>query len=654
MRYEAFMQKPTFRDHLRYRFDNFMSRGVIALVGALLAVTLLIILAATLIMVLARLRPDGSAGPFSFAEAAWQVTMRSIDTGTVAGDTGWPARLVGFAVTLGGIFIASALIGILATGLEGRLSELRRGRSRVIEAGHSVILGWSPQVFSIISELAIANRQARDARPPSATSAERARRSACVAILADKDKVEMEEEIRTKAPDALGTRVVCRSGNPLDLDDLRLVSPETARAIVVLSPGGPYPDVPVGKTLLALVKAREAGHTAGHIVAAFHKPANLPLARMIAGDQARVFAVDGLISRLIAQTCRQAGLSVVYAELFSFEGAAVRFFPEDRLAGTTYGDALFRYPAASLIGLQHPDGQVQVNPPMDTPIEQGARLIAIATGYAAIHQPMPAGEPVDASAICTNASAQAPLERLLILGWNRRGPIILDQLSYYMPPGSDLHIVAPLDPQQMRDDCSSVGASPLQVTFERANPIDRPTLEKLAAGGYQYIIILSPGDIPDIQIADAATMISLLHLRDIARRSGTVFSIVSEILDVRNRDLAEVTSADDVIISERLVALALAQVAENQAVMPVFQEFLSPGGPEIYLKPAQDYVMPGRPVNFYTVVEAARRKGQTAIGYRLLAEASDPDVAFGVHLNPDKPAPITFCPDDRIIVLAVE
>ena len=194
----------------------------------------------------------------------------------------------------------------------------------------------------------------------------------------------------------------------------------------------------------------------------------------------------------------------------------------------------------------------------------------------------------------------------------------------------------------------------MQVTFERGNPIDRPTLERLAEGGYQFVIILSPADAPDIQLADATTMMSLLHLRDIARKTGRAFSIVSEILDVRNRDLAEVTSADDVIIGERLVALAMAQIAENKDVLPVFVEFLSPGGPEIYLKPAQDYVTPGKPISFYTVLEAARRKGQTAIGYRLLAEAGAPEQAFGVHLNPDKSALITLAADDRVIVLAEE
>ena len=125
------MKKATLKDRLRYRFDTFMSRGTIALVSALFAVTFLVILAGTLILVIARLRPEGSTESLTVAEALWQVTMRTIDTGTVAGDTGWSFRLVAFLITLGGIFVVSALIGIISNGLDSRLDELRRGRSTV-------------------------------------------------------------------------------------------------------------------------------------------------------------------------------------------------------------------------------------------------------------------------------------------------------------------------------------------------------------------------------------------------------------------------------------------------------------------------------------------------------------------------------------------
>ena len=103
------------------------------------------------------------------------------------------------------------------------------------------------------------------------------------------------------------------------------------------------------------------------------------MTRMIGGDEAQVFLVDGLISRLIAQTCRQSGLSVVYGELFSFEGAAIHFHEASSLVGITYGEALFRFRNATLIGLQYADGRVQVNPPMETAIQAGDKIIAIAT-----------------------------------------------------------------------------------------------------------------------------------------------------------------------------------------------------------------------------------------------------------------------------------
>ena len=185
------------------------------------------------------------------------------------------------------------------------------------------------------------------------------------------------------------------------------MSPDTARAVIVVSPGGPYPDLPVAKTLMALAKDRDKRSHRYHIVAALHRPTNLALARMIGGDEAQVFAVDGLVARLIAQTCRQAGLSVVYSELFSFEGAAIYFGEEPSLVGATYGQALFCFPNATLIGLKYREGEVQLNPPMATVIREGDTAIAIATNAAAIRpgpgsgpgQAAPGSDSIDTGAI---------------------------------------------------------------------------------------------------------------------------------------------------------------------------------------------------------------------------------------------------------------
>ncbi len=50
----------------------------------------------------------------------------------------------------------------------------------------------------------------------------------CIVIMGDKDKVEMEEEIRDFVGATGRTRIVCQRGSPMTLGDLDIVSPHTA------------------------------------------------------------------------------------------------------------------------------------------------------------------------------------------------------------------------------------------------------------------------------------------------------------------------------------------------------------------------------------------------------------------------------------------
>ncbi len=190
-----------------------------------------------------------------------------------------------------------------------------------------------------------------------------------------------------------------------------------------------------------------------------------------------------------------------------------------------------------------------------------------------------------------------------------------------------------------------------QITFQAGDATDRATLDRLGVETFDHIIVLCY-DTLDPPRADARTLITLLHLRDIAARLDQDFSIVSEMLDLRNRALAEVTRADDFIVSDRLISLMIAQVAESKHLNAVFGDLFDPEGSEIYLKPAGDYVQLGQAVPFATVVEAARRRGEIAIGYRIAARAEDASAAYGVSVNPAKAASATFATADRIVVLA--
>ncbi len=626
------MKKASLSARLRYAFDNYMSKGTIALIGGLAVASAIIILVISLLVWLTRAAPE-----FTFIDLLRMSLLRTLDSGTMGGDEGTPVFFFSMlVVTFGGIFVISALIGVINNGLEDKLDELRKGRSTVIENGHTVILGWSSQIFPIISELILAN--ANQKQP-------------CIVILGDKDKVEMEDEINDRIENTGRTRIVCRTGSPIDLNDLSIVGLQTSRSIIVLAPEGDDPDSSVIKTLLAITNSPDRRPEPYHIVAEIQDQRNMEVAKMIGRDEAELVLIGDLISRITVQTCRQSGLSVVYTELLDFGGDEIYFKAEPGLTGKTFGEALLAYEDSAIIGLRLKDGGVQLNPPMNSVIGGGDQIIAISEDDDTIRLSGLKDLGLNASAIRDAKGGEAKAERTLILGWNWRVPTIINELDNYVAAGSAVTIVAAVEDgeAEIARQCPDIFNQ--KVAFQQGDTTDRRTLDALNIPSYNHVIILC-SDTLDQQQADARALITLLHLRDIGDRSGNSFSIVSEMLDIRNRALAEVARPDDFIVSEKLISLMLSQVSENKELNAVFTDLFDPEGSEIYLKPVGNYVAAGEPVNFYAVVEAARRRGEVAMGYRLKADAKDASKAYGVVVNPNKSEKMAFSEEDRVIVLA--
>ncbi|NJM52717.1 MAG: potassium transporter TrkA [Blastocatellia bacterium] len=670
------MRKITFWQRLRYHFDNSLSGGTASLIGWLAVITLAMVLLATTILVAMRWQPAGgepeetaqieevqknesatdesakpeekSAEPkaeekkgFSFIEGFWQSLMRSMDAGTVAGDaaedngSGWAFRLWGLAVTFGGIFILSSLIGILTSGLEGKLEELRKGKSFVVEENHTLILGWSPRIFRVISELCVANENASKPR---------------VVILADKDKIEMEDEIRGKIEDTGRTKVVCRSGSPIDLDDLEIVNPHATKSIIILSPEEfSDPDSQVIKMILAITNNPNRRPEPYHIVAELRDAKNINVAKMVGKDEVELVLPSELVSRITVQTSRQTGLSVVYKELLDFGGDEIYFKNEAGVVGKTYGEILSKFEDSALIGIRS-NGLTKLNPPMKTVIKTGDSIVSIAADDDRIR--LNGSSSVNESAIVLYKPERAQTERNLILGWNHKGEIIAREMDNYVAEGSELTVVSELEGTQTVVEQIATELKNLKVSFQLGDTTDRKLLDSMELTSYQHIILLCYGDDMEIQEADSKTLMTLLHLRDIEAKKGEAYSVVSEMLDVKNRALAEVAKADDFIVSDELAGLLLTQVAENKQLGKVFDDLFDADGAEIYLKPVTDYVSTNSSVNFYTILESAKRRNETAIGYRILAAANDAEKGYGVRVNPPKSQNISFSIDDKVIVLA--
>lgn len=630
-------QKPSFKQKVSYMFDNIMAAGTPAMIGMLALLSLVVVFVAAAIISLFSINQPGEEGALSFGEAAWMSLMRTLDAGTMGGDAGFGFRLVMLLVTVGGIFVVSSLIGVLSAGVESKLEELRKGRSIVLENNHTVILGWSPQVFTIISELVEANSN---------------QKRAAIAILAENDKVEMEDEIRARIDELKTTRVICRSGNPMDPTDLELVSPHTARSIIVIPPDTDDPDTFVIKTVLAITNNPNRREEPYHIITQLRDEKSQSLVKMISTrDEVNAVMMGELIARVTAQTSRLSGLSVVYTELMNFGGDEIYFKEEPALSGRTFGDALLAFEDSTVIGIGRANGAVLLNPPMDTRFEPGDKVIAISADDDTVKLSGLNTHPIQTAALRANGHAAAPKpEKSLLLGWNPRAGIILKELDAYVAKGSVVTVVAD-DDLEKDVKASAKLTSNQKVTFLAGDTTDRELLDSLKIEDFDHVIVVADTH-RSVQESDARTLVTLLHLRDIASRDDTPFSIVSEMLDLRNRELAEVTKVDDFIVSDHLISLMTAQLSENSALMGVFTDLFDPEGSEVYLKPIEQYVAIGEPVNFYTVVEAARRRGETAIGYRIEAEHDDAKKSYGVYTNPKKSAQAVFSADDKVIVLA--
>jgi ion channel POLLUX/CASTOR len=671
------MRKITFAKRLKYWFDNSLSGGTASLIGWLAAITLAIILITATILVTTGLKPEEEADsepivaektvnadktddsaitaddlenakdevakeeapkesePYSFPEAMWQSLMHSIDAGTVAGDNGWKYRGLMFLVTLGGLFIVGSLISILSSGLEAKLEELRKGRSFVCEENHTLILGWSSRIFLVISELAAANENAQKPR---------------VVILSDKDKVEMEDEIRGQIEDTGRTKVVCRSGSPIDLSDLEIVNPHSTKSIIILSPEDfSDPDAQVIKMILAITNNPNRRSEPYHIVAEIRNPKNVAVAKMVGKDEVEIILPDDLIARITVQTSRQTGLSIVYKELLDFGGDEIYFKNEPNLAGKTYGEALSSFQDCALIGVQT-NGVTKINPSIETKINSGDKVVVIAADDDKVRA---FGIPtIDESVIVKNSSTPNKLSRDLILGWNSKAETIIRETDNYVVKGSELLVVADLDEAKNVVEMIAGELKNLHISFRFGDTSDREMLDSLDLTSYQHLILLCYGDNLELQEADSKTLMTLLHLRDIESIKGEAYSIVSEMLDVKNRALAEIAKADDFIVSDELAGLLLTQIAENKELGVVFDDLFDADGSEIYLKPAGDYIATGKPVNFYTVTESAKRRNETAIGYRLLKNAENAKESYGVCVNPNKSENVIFSAEDKVIVLA--
>ncbi|KAJ8755608.1 hypothetical protein K2173_022203 [Erythroxylum novogranatense] len=566
----------------------------------------------------------------SLAEALWLSWTFVADSGNHADRVGtWP-RIVSVSISSGGMLIFAMMLGLVSDAISEKVDSLRKGKSEVIEKNHVLILGWSDKL------LAIANKSVG---------------GGVVVVLAERDKEEMEMDIAKLEFDFMGTSVICRSGSPLILADLKKVSVSKARAIIVLASdeNADQSDARVLRVVLSLTGVKES--LRGHVVVEMSDLDNEPLVKLVGGELIETVVAHDVIGRLMIQSALQPGLAQIWEDILGFENDEFYIKRWPQLDGLQFKNVLISFPDAIPCGVKvaAEGGKIKLNPDNNYILKEGDEVLVIAEDDDT-YAPGPLPEVPRGSFPKISDPPKYP-EKILFCGWRRDIDDMIMVLEALLAPGSELWMFNEVPEKEREKKLSDGGLDTsrlenIKLVHREGNAVIRRHLEYLPLETFDSILILADESLEDSVVhSDSRSLATLLLIRDIQskrlpdqdmrscplRLSGFSHSswiremqqasdksiIISEILDSRTRNLVSVSRISDYVLSNELVSMALAMVAEDKQINRVLEELFAEQGNEMCIKPAEFYLFDQEELCFYDIMVRGRQRQEIVFGYRL-------------------------------------
>ncbi|EAZ29267.1 hypothetical protein OsJ_13331 [Oryza sativa Japonica Group] len=680
---------------LAYRVDIFLSLQPYAKPLVLLVATLLLIGLGGLALY--------GVNDDSLLDCLWLSWTFVADSGNHANAEGFGPKLVSVSISIGGMLVFAMMLGLVTDSISEKFDSLRKGRSEVIEQSHTLVLGWSDKLGSLLNQIAIANESLG---------------GGTIVVMAEKDKEEMEADIAKMEFDLKGTAIICRSGSPLILADLKKVSVSKARAIVVLAEEGnaDQSDARALRTVLSLTGVKEG--LRGHIVVELSDLDNEVLVKLVGGDLVETVVAHDVIGRLMIQCARQPGLAQIWEDILGFENCEFYIKRWPQLDGMQFEDVLISFPDAIPCGIKVASygGKIILNPDDFYVLQEGDEVLVIAEDddtYAPAPLPK-VKEAVYIDIVHPERNPQKILlcgwrrdiddmivvmrgylpkdfvvpkspERILFCGWRRDMEDMImacpfeNVLDAFLAPGSELWMfndVPEMDRERKLID-GGLDFSRLEnitLVHREGNAVIRRHLESLPLESFDSILILADESVEDSAIqADSRSLATLLLIRDIQakrlpfreamvshvtrgsfcegswigemQQASDKSVIISEILDPRTKNLLSVSKISDYVLSNELVSMALAMVAEDRQINDVLEELFAEQGNEMQIRPADLYLREDEELNFFEVMLRGRQRKEIVIGYRLV------DAERAIINPPDKVSRRRWSAKDVFVVI---
>lgn len=643
---------------IRYRFDTFMAKGGSSIFKVLTAVflgTFLLIglLRGALMLLSPELSQQHEA--LGFFGNLYITFLEITDPGNMAQDIYSNVGYKIFAVLAGiaGIVMLSALIAFITTTLDQKIYSLKRGRSKVIEANHTLILGWNEQrITEILRELSIANESETDA---------------CVVVLADRDKEAMDDVLRLRLKETATTRIVTRSGDVSSLTNLDMVSIEQAKSVIILAncddtdnaERKAASDAKAIQTVLATM-GNEIKNNEFNVIVEIFNPTHRDIVRSSFPDHVITVDTRDILAKLLVQTSRSVGLSVVYNEILSFDGCEMYFFDAE-WGSCKFGEIAYRFPDGVPIGIRDADGKITLKPSPDRQLALNDEVLIVADDDSTIvFLDEPVAEPAELP--LPNDRLHQRQERELMIGWSFKSAAIIREFADYIIEGSQVDVLLKSPTEQQTAEIQGLNneLDSINVTLLVKDCLNIDDLMSVKPFEYDNIIILAgagseTGEI-DAGRIDSENIVALLLLRRIFSqypKESSNTKLITEILDSQNDVLVARAGVHDVIISNRLVSMIMAQISEGRDIEKVYDDIFQEDGSEIYLKPAHLYFesLPEE-VAFADMMALAQKRSEICIGVKMKSLENSKENNNGITLIPEKNTRFALRPEDSLVVLA--
>jgi len=653
-----------FSSRVRYKIDNFMSKGSSSIFLALLSLFLFgFILMVVTRMIAHAILPDETLSGWS--EIPWRVYVAVME-GSAAetdGDSNWLAKMASIFGVMVGLILFSSMVAFITSVFESKLEELKRGRSIVLEKNHTLILGFGDRILEIIRELIEANESEEDAS---------------IVILAENDKEEMDNIIRDNIPRTLSTRIITRSGVATNINNLKKVMAKNAKSIIIMNNAACWrpekerklADALVLKSIMSIIAVCK-GEEHPPIVCEIHSNRDQTLAQNISKGTVKALNEVSVLSKMIAQLAlSRNGLSIVYGDMVGFDGNEFYFYrPSDGWGDVlTFGQSLYRFKSSTPIGVHTSNGEIILNPPKETFINEKDELIIFAEDDSTI---LYFKEPIFNPTIKSIPKTLTKLrtQRVALLNWTTKTEIIMDKLCSYLPKGSELCTFVDLKSKEMDDYVESLifKYPGIKISVNQIDLNDLETLDEIKPQNFDSLLILSPGG-NTIEEMDAYVISLLIRIRQILLLNTTKESsldphsqknwpkLITEVMDSENIDIILNSGVEDFMVSNQFISQIMAQVSEEPLALDVYDDLFKAEGSELYIKPASYYFdfnnKESLSLAYGECVEAAQLRDEVILGIQLNSEQQNKDKMFGISLIPKKEDLFTLTPNDGLIALA--